>query len=210
LNGFLFLESVIEFQRQSTHVKKKKDSRRAYIGIDIGGTKSLYALFDANFEVLAEEKLPTHPEKGGAKAFTSTLAATLRRLLRTAGKRGRKVRYVGVGCAGDIDLKRGIIRSSPNLSFLDGYPLREKLERFTGARAFVGHDVQSALYGELRRGNPVTLSAYGSARAWAGRWCSTAGRSWALAARPATSATTCCTQWMSRRSCRARKCWTTS
>lgn len=133
-------------------MKKKKDAKRAYIGIDIGGTKSLYALFDANFEVLAEEKLPTHPEKGGAKAFTSTLAGTLRRLMRAAGKRGLKVRYVGVACAGDIDLKRGIIRSSPNLSFLDGYPLREKLERFTGAKTFVGHDVQSALFGELKRG----------------------------------------------------------
>jgi glucokinase len=133
-------------------VKHKKDAKRASIGIDIGGTKSLYALFDNNFEVLAEEKLPTHPDKGGVKAFTATLGNTVRKLVHVADKRGLKVKYLGVGCAGDIDLTQGVIRSSPNLSFLDSYPMRDKLQRFTGARIFVGHDVQAAVYGELVRG----------------------------------------------------------
>jgi glucokinase len=59
---------------------------------------------------------------------------------------------VGVGCAGDIDLRKGVVRSSPNLTFLDGYPFRERLEELTGARAFVANDVQAALYGEYRLG----------------------------------------------------------
>ncbi|HET7728957.1 MAG TPA: ROK family protein [Usitatibacter sp.] len=137
-------------------MKKKKngktDSKRACIGIDIGGTKSLYALFDSNFEVLAEEKLRTHPEKGGVRAFTRALKGTVDKLMREARKRGLKVKCVGVGCAGDIDLKRGVIRHSPNLEFLDGYRLHDKLERLTKANVFVGHDVQAALNGEFRRG----------------------------------------------------------
>ena len=133
-------------------MKGRKGARRASIGIDIGGTKSLYALFDDNFKVLAQEKLRTVPDKGGRKAFSKSLRHTIRNLMDEADKQGLKVKYVGVGCAGDIDLKRGIIRDSPNLSCLNGYPLREKLERLTGARVFVGHDVQAALYGELKRG----------------------------------------------------------
>lgn len=125
---------------------------RASIGIDIGGTKSLYALFDSKFEVLVEEKLQTHPDKGGVRAFTATLRATMRRLLREAAQRGLKIKYVGVGCAGDIDHKRGIIRTSPNLKFLDGYPLLDELQRLSKAKVFVGHDVQTALYGELKFG----------------------------------------------------------
>ena len=132
--------------------KKKSESKRAALGIDIGGTKSLYALFDSNFEVLAEEKLRTHPDKGGARAFTKMMGDVVRGLMREADKRGLKVKHVGVGCAGDIDLKRGVIRHSPNLPFLDGYRLHDKLERLTGAKVFIGHDVQAALYGELRRG----------------------------------------------------------
>ena len=133
-------------------MKHNNGAKRASIGIDIGGTKSLYALFDSDFEVLEEEKLQTHPDKGGTKAFTRTLGATMRKLMAEAEKRGLKVKHVGVGCAGDIDLKRGIIRTSPNLSFLERYPLRDKLERLTKAKVFVGHDVQAALYGELKLG----------------------------------------------------------
>ena len=131
---------------------KNKNWKRAYIGIDIGGTKSLYALLDENFEVLAEEKLRTHPEKGGVRAFAAALARAVGVLMKEAQRRKLRVTTVGVGCAGDIDLKRGVIRHSPNLKFLDKYRLHDKLEKLTGARVFVGHDVQSGLWGEYRLG----------------------------------------------------------
>ncbi len=133
-------------------MKTRNESRQGSIGIDIGGTKSLYCLFDNKFEVLAQEKLQTHPERGQARAFTKTLGKTMRKLMAEAKRRRLKVKYVGVGCAGDIDFRRGVIRKSPNLSFLENYPLRDKLERLTKAKVFVGHDVQSALYGELKLG----------------------------------------------------------
>lgn len=131
---------------------KKTAKPRAYIGIDIGGTKSLYALFDESFEVLAEKKLRTHPEKGGRPAFTREMTAAIKSLLSEARKSKVEVRRVGVGCAGDIDMKRGVIRASPNLEILSGFPLREKLEKLTGAKAFVCNDVMAALYGEFRSG----------------------------------------------------------
>jgi len=144
---------LVVFNEKSNRMKKNNSGpTHASIGIDIGGTKTLYALFDSKFEVLAEEKLRTHPDKGGVRAFTTTLSVTVRKLMREAQRRGLKVKYVGVGCAGDIDHKRGIIRVSPNLSFLDGYPMRDKLERLTKAKVHIGHDVQSALYGELKHG----------------------------------------------------------
>lgn len=132
--------------------KKREAKRRAYIGIDIGGTKSLYALFDESFEVLAEKKLRTRPEKGGVAAFTREMTRAVSLLMAEARKRGVEVRRVGVGCAGDIDLKRGVVRHSPNLEFLYGYQLRDRLAKLTGARVFVGHDVQAGLYGEFRLG----------------------------------------------------------
>jgi glucokinase len=130
----------------------RNGSKRAYIGIDIGGTKSLFALFDEKFEVLAEKKFRTHPEKGGAKAFSRKLDDAVREMLEEAREGGFAVKVVGVGCAGDIDMKEGIVRSSPNLGFLKDYPFRRKLERLTRARVFVGHDVQSGLYGEFKLG----------------------------------------------------------
>ena len=131
-----------------------RDDRRgrATIGIDIGGTKSLYALFDDRFEIVAEEKLPTHPDRGGAKAFTRGMRSAVEGLLREARSRSLAVRAVGVGCAGDIDMRGGIVRSSPNIRFLKDYPFRARLAKLTGAKVFVSNDVQAGLYGELMLG----------------------------------------------------------
>ena len=79
---------------------KRRKRRRATIGIDIGGTKSLYALFDEDFEVLAEEKLPTDPGKGGLARFERDMKKAVKSLLRAAARRDLKVAVIGVGCAG--------------------------------------------------------------------------------------------------------------
>jgi glucokinase len=129
-------------------VKRPEKKKRAYIGIDIGGTKSLFALLDDEFETLAEEKFRSQPDKGGLGGFEREMRSAVRKLMAEAGRRGLKVKVVGIGCAGDIDMKAGIVRSSPNLTFLDGYPFRAKLEKLTGAKVFLGHDVQTGLYGE--------------------------------------------------------------
>jgi glucokinase len=130
----------------------KESGKRAYIGIDVGGTKSLFALFDERFEVLAEEKFRTHPEKGGAGAFTEHLEKATKRLLKVAKKKGLTVKVTGVGCAGEIDMKQGAVRTSPNLQFLAGYSFRERLEKLTGGKVFLGNDVHCGLYGEYRLG----------------------------------------------------------
>ena len=133
---------------------KRNDKKRqaATIGIDIGGTKTLCALFDAGFEVLAEEKFRTVPEKGGVKAFDRSLRKAVGTLLAEAKRRGCAVHFVGVGCAGQVDLREGLLKRSPNLLFLEGYPFGPKLERLAKARVFVANDVQCALYGEYRLG----------------------------------------------------------
>ena len=51
--------------------KKEKRKETGSIGIDVGGTKTLMALFDSRFEVLGEHKFRTHPGKGGLPAFES-------------------------------------------------------------------------------------------------------------------------------------------
>jgi len=133
-------------------VKRNDKKQAATIGIDIGGTKSLVALFDARFEALADEKFRTVPEKGGVKAFDRTLRAAVKRLLAEAARRNLAVHFVGVGCAGQVDLHRGTLKRSPNLLFLEGYPFRMRLATLAKSRVFVANDVQCALYGEYRIG----------------------------------------------------------
>jgi glucokinase len=131
---------------------KKSKLRKAAIGIDIGGTKSLYALLDEGFEVIAEEKLRSFPEKGGLKAFERGMKKAIGRLLAEARARKLDVRVAGVGCAGRIDLRKGVVLKAPNLPFLDGYPMGERVGKLTGGKVFVANDVHTGLYGEYRVG----------------------------------------------------------
>jgi hypothetical protein len=118
----------------------RKRSRNAAIGIDIGGTKTLYALLDQRFEVIAEEKLRSRWGDDPLAAFEKGLEGSIRALLKAARKRGLKVDYVGAGIAGQADYRTGAVRSAPNLEFLEGYPLAKRLKKLTGAKVFVAND----------------------------------------------------------------------
>jgi glucokinase len=131
---------------------KKRKRNRATIGIDIGGTKTLFALLDDDFEVIAEEKLRSRSGDDPLAEFEKGLEKSIRTLLKAARKRGLKVAYVGVGVAGQADFPSGAIRTAPNLEFLEGYPLARRLRKLTGAKVFVANDVHTGLYGECTLG----------------------------------------------------------
>ena len=120
------------------------------LGIDIGGTKTLFGLFDENFELVAEVRIRTRADN--EKAFSRSLAASVDTLLRQADRKGLTVVGVGVGCAGSIDRETGALKVSPNIPFLKGYPLKKRLTELTGTPVFIGNDVHMGLYGEQQLG----------------------------------------------------------
>lgn len=131
---------------------KKRKRNRATIGIDIGGTKTLSALLDEDFEVIAEEKLRSRSGDDPLAEFEKGLEKSIRTLLKAARKRGLRVAYVGAGVAGQADFPSGAIRSAANLEFLEGYPLARRLRKLTRAKVFVANDVHTGLYGECTLG----------------------------------------------------------
>ena len=131
---------------------KHKKRKRAAIGIDIGGTKSLYALFDEDFEVLAEEKLPTDPGEAGIDGFDKAMRKAVKGLARECRRRGLRLAAVGAGCAGLVNMRKGTIRSAPNLRFLESYAMRSRIEKIVDAPVFLLNDVHAGVYGEIKLG----------------------------------------------------------
>ena len=121
---------------------------RGTLGIDVGGSKILFVLFDERFRAVAETKIKTP----GEADFTEALESGARALVRKAKKRGLRLMGVGVGCAGNVDRRRGELESCPNLPFLRGYPFEARLSRLAGANVLLGNDVHMGLYGEHRLG----------------------------------------------------------
>lgn len=121
------------------------------VGIDIGGTKTLCLLVSDRFQVVAEEKFKSAPEKG-RDAFTKSLLGAMRKLSRRSQDEGLEIKAVGVAAAGSIDEEKGRILHSPNLLPLEDYPIGRILREAQSAEVIVGHDVQLGVYGEYRLG----------------------------------------------------------
>jgi glucokinase len=124
------------------------------IGIDLGGTKILFALFDQKFKVVEDFKEKTNPDKD-EKRFTEVLSSGLKTLLERAKKEDLNVTAVGAGCAGFIDEDKGVIESSPNIPFIKNYSMRSKVAKLTDADFALGNDVHMGLLGELKLGAAV-------------------------------------------------------
>jgi len=124
---------------------------RAVIGIDVGGSKTLFALFDESFRVVEKAKIKT-PLDAGEKGFTKALLGGAEELARKAVKQGYTLLGCGVGCAGEIDRVSGVLKCSPNIPFIKNYPLKSKLTKAIGFDTFVDNDVHMGLYGEHQLG----------------------------------------------------------
>ena len=106
---------------------------------------------DKDFEILAEVKIKTKPEKG-ERFFIRNLSATMKQLLLESKVRAKEVIGIGIGCPGFINPDKGVIAASPNIPFLKNYPLAKRVSRLTGIPVTLGNDVQTGLYGEHQFG----------------------------------------------------------
>lgn len=125
--------------------------KKGIVGIDIGGTKTLLALFDEKFKVLSDVKIKTQADKGEER-FTEKLLEAVESLMKAAKNEDLGLVGIGAGCAGLIDDEKGVIALSPNIPFLKDYPLSSRLAKATGLRAVLNNDVHSGLYGEHQLG----------------------------------------------------------
>src|SRR5215471_19838170 len=118
------------------------------LGIDFGGTKTLAAVVDITTgEVIASERKRTRAEKG--QDFVSQLIKDLSSAALEAAKlpSDASIVSVGVGAAGQIDRKAGVVVDAPNLG-VKNMPLRDILGKQFGKPVAVGNDVEVAALGE--------------------------------------------------------------
>src|ERR1041385_2234949 len=86
-------------------------NKRAAVGIDVGGTKTLALLVDEKFRTLADVKFKTRPDNG-RNGFTRKLLAAVESLRKTARAKKFTIVGCGVGCAGLVDEEKLKIKTS--------------------------------------------------------------------------------------------------
>jgi glucokinase len=118
-----------------------------WAGVDLGGTKMEVALVDPDGRVLARERRTTAAQRG-ADAVLDELAATVCAL---AERSAQSPAGVGLGVAGQVDLRTGIVHRAPNLAWTE-VAVRDLLAARLRMPVTVLNDVQAATYGEWRYG----------------------------------------------------------
>lgn len=133
---------------QST-TTRSRDS--LFAGIDLGGTNMQIGVVSGGRRVIGRSKKKTPVEKGAA-AIVDRIAEGLREACTDAGVPLTRLRGIGIGAPGAIDLERGVVREAPNLRW-NGFPLAKELSKRLGrAPILVDNDVNVAVWGESRLG----------------------------------------------------------
>ena len=120
------------------------------VGIDLGGTKILAAVIDANNSILGRAKVPT-PAHEGATAILQAIIACVDEALADSGLRRDSVASAGVGSPGPLDAASGVIFFSSNLNVRD-FALGPGLSSALGWPVAVENDVRAGGYAEFRLG----------------------------------------------------------
>lgn len=121
------------------------------IGIDLGGTKILIGLVEKESgKVVSHIKKKTKKEKG-PENIVRKMVEGVEELLEESGKSFTEISSIGIGSAGQIDRKNGIIIGAPNLDCYN-LNLKEILQDKFNIPVFVGNDVEVATIGEQKFG----------------------------------------------------------
>ncbi|MFI6272452.1 ROK family protein [Micromonospora zamorensis] len=133
-----------------SQVRKPPVVDEAVAALDIGGTKTAAALVTRQGEVVHRATAPT-PGRAGSTAILDTAADLVDRL--RARATGTRVRAVGVGSAGVIDHRTGLVLSATDaLAGWAGTDLRRRLRELLDLPVAVINDVHAHALGETRHG----------------------------------------------------------
>ena len=132
-------------------IREIRKTERPVLAIDIGGTKIAMAIISEQGEVIARENQPTSARQG-PQAVIESLLAGIDQLLTESNLSPSRLNAISLATAGVIDIRRGLVTTSPNLPGWHNVPLRSIIaERYKLTTCLI-NDADAAALGEHRFG----------------------------------------------------------
>ena len=94
---------------------------KTYLALDIGGTKIYGALYDDQWNILNDHKVPTE-----GTADTETVFSHIVEVVEAIKQEGTQA--IGISWAGFVDAQSGKVLKAPNIPAMDGFLLTQRLE----------------------------------------------------------------------------------
>lgn len=117
-----------------------------FIGIDIGGTKTLAVVHTEAGDIVARHEVARPTSSGQAVSQLVDIVTKFR-----SSEPGESARAVGIGIAGAISLS-GAVQFSPNIPEIVDFPLRDRLSEQIDLPLVVENDATAATWAEHKIG----------------------------------------------------------
>jgi glucokinase len=122
-------------------------SSQLFAGVDLGGTKILVLVADAEGRVVGSARIPTLAAQG-PDAVITRIADAVRQAAADAGADAASLRATGISAPGPIDAAAGVITDPPNLPGWHNVPLARILGEQLGVPAILENDANCGAVGE--------------------------------------------------------------
>jgi glucokinase len=122
-----------------------------YVGIDLGGTKTLALVAEADGSILSRATVPT-PASGSAERVVGAMANAASQALAAASLTPGGAAGIGIASAGAVDAARGTVVHSPQIGSLSDTPVVTMLRAHIDLPAVIDNDANLAALGEQRYG----------------------------------------------------------
>jgi glucokinase len=119
-------------------------TRRRYLGLDVGGTKILGAVYADEREPVAHAQVETRRDEGA-----QAVAARAIELARGLARETAPLAGAGIGFAGLVDAQRGVVDSSIILPGFEGFDLVARFSAALDLPCVADNDATAAGFGEL-------------------------------------------------------------
>lgn len=125
--------------------------KKYIFGIDAGGTKVAYGLFDREGNLLDKYQHPTDIQADGP-AFSEQLIKTINEILKEHQTTLEEVYGVGICMPSYIRFEKGYIHMTSAMVNIKDFAMRDYLEERLGVKVVLDNDSNAAALAEYRRG----------------------------------------------------------
>ncbi len=124
---------------------------KVYCGVDMGGTKCSIALIDEQGQILDKIYTCAHVDKD-EQGRIQMLVGHVKEIIERNGLKESDLPGIGVGCAGHIRFRDGVIITTSNLKGFKNYPLRDALQAHFSIPVILDNDTNAQALGEYKFG----------------------------------------------------------
>lgn len=121
------------------------------LGIDVGGTKIAYGLFDEAYRLVAHMTESSRPDLS-SDSMMALLCGQIDHLLGEQSLSRRDLQCIGIALPGHIHFEKGVVVSASNLPNWKGVAVRDALTERLGVPTVLDNDANVAAWAEYCRG----------------------------------------------------------